>query len=204
MSYILDALRKSETERSLGDYAPAKDPAFDISDRSPSRLRSATVVAAVGAVIGLGLFWVFSSRPVEVVATLKPASPPVVSDGANSQSDNSALPPGQAHDLVRETVVPPVATVKKPLAAPPAKAIAKDDAVKFLRAMPASFRSRLPKLEINIHVFSPEQSQQILFINNHEVRPGQRVDGGAILEQITTDGAILRLDNTRFKLPRPS
>jgi len=210
MSYILDALRKSETERSLGDYAPAKDPAFDITDRAPSRLRGAAIVAVIGATAGLTLFWLFQG-PAGTIATPTTAVPPSGSVKSSAVAANSTLPPGQAGQLSRETAVPSTSTRKQSSSstarvAPPANsaAAANGDSVKFLRAMPSSFRSRLPKLEINIHVYSPDLTQQILYVNNHEVKPGQRVDGGAILESITPDGAILRLDDTRFKLPRPS
>jgi len=210
MSYILDALRKSETERSLGEYVPAKDPAFDITDRSPSRLRSILVVAAVGAAAGLGLFWLVVDRPASV-AVPSTVSPPVAGAPVGSTAEKGTAAPSQRRALAQEAIIPSAPADRKPLAAAakqsssPAPARAKEDnAVKFLRAMPATFRSRLPKLEINIHVYSPDLAQQILYVNNHEVKPGQRVDGGAVLESITPDGAVLRLDDTRFKLPRPS
>jgi len=212
MSYILDALRKSETERSLGAYAPAKDPAFEITDRSSSRLRSALIVAAVGAIGGLTLFWLFLDKPRsesgatvdQVLTATRPAATP--RESVPTAADRST------RELAQEAVVPTVHTTPKPAkrvvtttpVSPASGPQGANDDVKFLRLMPASFRSRLPKLEINIHVYSPDLSQQILFINNHEVKPGQRVDGGAVLEAITPDGAILRLEHTRFKLPRPS
>jgi len=212
MSYILDALRKSETERSLGAYAPAKDPAFEITDRSSSRLRSALIVAAVGAISGLTLFWLFLDKPRPGGGTTPDQVPTAMRPAATPRESVPTVADRSTRELAQETVVPSVRTTPKPakraITAPPVTPASgpqgANDDVKFLRLMPASFRSRLPKLEINIHVYSPDLSQQILFINNREVKPGQRVDGGAVLEAITPDGAVLRLDDTRFKLPRPS
>jgi len=209
MSYILDALRKSETERSLGAYAPAKDPAFEITDRSSSRLRSALIVAAIGAIGGLTLFWLFLDKPRSESGATPDQEPTATRPAATPLNPNPTVADRSTRELAQEAVVPSVRTTPKPTkrmvaTTPAADPQGANDDVKFLRLMPASFRSRLPKLEINIHVYSPDLPQQILFINNHEVKPGQRVDGGAVLEAITPDGAVLRLDDTRFKLPRPS
>ena len=74
----------------------------------------------------------------------------------------------------------------------------------WLSSLPQAFRSSLPPLVVNIHVYSPDQSQRILYINNRPARQGERIEGGVVVEEIVHDGVVLQYRGQRFKLPRPS
>ena len=74
----------------------------------------------------------------------------------------------------------------------------------WLSSLPQAFRSSLPPLAVNIHVYSPDRSQRILYINNRPVRQGERIEGGVVVEEIVYDGVVLQYHGQRFKLPRPS
>jgi hypothetical protein len=58
-------------------------------------------------------------------------------------------------------------------------------------------------MAVTIHVYSPQESQRILFINNHEYHKGSLIEGGVLVEAIVPDGAVLSYQGERFKLPRP-
>jgi hypothetical protein len=58
-------------------------------------------------------------------------------------------------------------------------------------------------MAVTIHVYSPQESQRILFINNHEYHQGSLIEGGARVEAIVPDGVVLSYQGERFKLPRP-
>ena len=66
------------------------------------------------------------------------------------------------------------------------------------------FRASLPPLVVNIHVYSPVESQRILYINNLPAQQGERIQAGVLVEEIVQDGIILRFRGQRFKIPRPS
>jgi general secretion pathway protein B len=74
----------------------------------------------------------------------------------------------------------------------------------WLSSLPEAFRNSLPPLNVNIHVYSPDESQRILYINNRQVQQGERIQAGVLIEEIVQDGVILRFRGQRFKLPRPS
>ena len=73
-----------------------------------------------------------------------------------------------------------------------------------MSSLPEAFRNSLPPLNVNIHVYSPDESQRILYINNRQVQQGERIQAGVLIEEIVQDGVILRFRGQRFKLPRPS
>ena len=62
--------------------------------------------------------------------------------------------------------------------------------------------THLPEMRLDIHVFSPNQSERFVFVNMRKYVEGQTLSEGAALERITADGAILNYQGTRFLLPR--
>lgn len=74
----------------------------------------------------------------------------------------------------------------------------------WLSSLPQGFRDSLPPLAVNIHVYSPDRSQRILYINNRPVQQGERIEGGVMVEEIVHNGVVLQYRGQRFMLPRPS
>ncbi|MBI3569677.1 MAG: general secretion pathway protein GspB [Gammaproteobacteria bacterium] len=77
------------------------------------------------------------------------------------------------------------------------------DSTPLLQQMPREFQHALPPLSVTIHVYSHDESQRILFINNREYRKGSEIEGGVRVEDIVPDGAVLSYRGERFKLSRP-
>jgi hypothetical protein len=55
---------------------------------------------------------------------------------------------------------------------------------------------------VNIHVYTPDESQRMLYINNRQYRRGEFI-GGVLIEDITPDGVLVNYHGVRFKLERP-
>lgn len=85
----------------------------------------------------------------------------------------------------------------------PAITAASDDSVPLLQQMPLEFQHALPPLAVTIHVYAPDPSQRILFINNREYHQGGQIAGGIRVEDIVPDGVVLSYQGERFKLSRP-
>jgi len=77
------------------------------------------------------------------------------------------------------------------------------DDTPLLQQMPQDFQRSLPSLAVTIHVYSHDESQRILFINNREYRKGSQIEGGIRVEDIVPDGVVLSFRGERFKLSRP-
>jgi general secretion pathway protein B len=216
MSYILDALRKSQRER---EPAPEAPPAavHHISIALPSRSGWIIISGVVLLLALLVAFWFFwRGIPQETPAsTVLPAVAPQPTAAAMTAAPPRALVTGR--DLAEEArVAQPFAsmpatrrkpetsagTIVTPGAAVPA-VVGSSDGIPLLQQMPLAFQRALPPLAVTIHVYAPDPSQRILFINNHEYHPGSEIAGGIRVEEIVPDGVVLRYQGERFKLSRP-
>lgn len=77
-------------------------------------------------------------------------------------------------------------------------------AIPFLRQMPSDFRRKIPDMVLNVHLYSADESENLVYINNRQYRTGERVEGKFRLEEIVEEGVVLNYDGVRFKLPRPN
>lgn len=76
--------------------------------------------------------------------------------------------------------------------------------VPFLREMPDEFRRKLPELVVNVHLYSANEAENLVYINNQQLRRGEQLEGGIRLEEIVPEGVVLSYAGTLFKLPRPN
>lgn len=207
MSSILEALRKSERERTLlrgigfGDAGRRLVPG---TDWLPWVIAAGAVVIALGIVAAVLLLRSGATTSAPGVDST-PAPSAVTGAAATPATDAAPAVTPAAPDLPEhKTSLPPLVdvTVKSP--APVAALAPASGAVRLLTAMPPEFQQRLPALTVNIHVYSPEESQRILYINNRSYRRGDEISGGVVVEEIVADGVVLQFQGQRFKLPRPS
>lgn len=234
MSYILDALRKSQQARHPGT-APRTGAVHNISLALPVSgwWIALGVVLLLGMLLAVLLFWrgTVATLPDPPAApetgapvAAAPTSAPVPA-AVEKPVPVSALPARQTApvaDLAEQARLPASApptkkiavtrTEKKPVvnrrpetiktATAPAVPLVMDD-TPLLQQMPQDFQRALPPLAVTIHVYSHDESQRILFINNREYRKGSQIDGGIRVEDIVPDGVVLSFRDERFKLSRP-
>lgn len=229
MSYILDALRKSEQERQPGTPARPGGPVHNVS--LPSRGGWLLVIGIILLLILLAaavVFWHSTVKRISSEAAVAATSPTEAPPAAPPATEPAAVipPPVMAvkrespvRDLAEQTQVPVSITSKKPRTAPRRKVAAieqrpssqadgpavllETDNTPLLQQMPPEMQRAIPPMAVTIHVYTPQASQRILFINNREYHQGSLIEGGARVEAIVPDGAILSYQGERFKLPRP-
>jgi len=230
MSYILDALRKSELERRPGAAARAqvlRDPGPALLP--PRRLAWYAVPIAGVLVLAVGAYLLLmrpadqapvtiavddatASAPVPSAPTTPPAPAaqnapvPVASPAASEAPAPKASPVRDLAEQTRIASKPAPRTVARAAAprtsAPVARTVADD--VRLLRLMPPDFQGALPQMVVNIHVYSIAEAERILYINNRQYHAGDKVRDDVVVEEIVEDGAVLSFRGQRFKLPRPS
>lgn len=206
MSSILDALKKSERQRNLG-----RDLIFrNVSPDARPRLAWLIFAGAGGLLflaVAIGVL-LFSLREDEQI----PTSVPSITVAVPEESYLAAAPESSETKPVAERELVDMAR-PAPRTNPTPKSVAsniKEDTglasgqAPWLSSLPEVFRSSLPPLEVNIHVYSTVEAQRILYINNRPVQQGERIQAGVMVEEIVQDGVILRFRGQRFKLPRPS
>lgn len=236
MSYILDALRKSQRER---DPAPPAPPGavHNITISFPDR--NGLIVAGIILLLALlgaaAFFWhntVGSVPEPAAVASVPPAAQPAPAAQAENaaaevapvspQATGPVKTPAPVQDLAEQAKVElPVVVRPKPARKPAQKQTSVVPAanpapaagpvmittaaadVPLLQQMPLEFQHALPPLAVTIHVYAPDPSQRILFINNREYHQGSQIAGGIRVEEIVPDGVVLSYQGERFKLGRP-
>lgn len=64
--------------------------------------------------------------------------------------------------------------------------------------LPLEFRSSFQVPRIDVHVYDTNPAQRFILVNLIKYRPGDRLESGALLEQITPDGVQLLFRGKRF------
>ena len=228
MSYILDALRKSEQERQPGTPVRPGAPVHNVS--LPSRGGWLLVIGVILLLFLLAAAVVFWHSTVSrisseaAVAVTSPGAAPTAAPPA-AEPVTAAPPPVTAmkrespvRDLEEQTQVPVPVISKKFRTAPRHKVAAikqrssqadgpavllETDNTPLLQQMPSEMQRAIPPMTVTIHVYSPQESQRILFINNREYHKGSLIEGGVRVEEIVPDGVVLSYQGERFKLSRP-
>ena len=206
MSFILDALKKSETERQeQGPSEFANIPASTDSPGVPRWLWVLGLLLAVNLVVLLGLLLRNDTADVEVPAA-QPVPPetttpePVPSFARELDKVRERQPAGESRP---EPIPEPAAASPEPA---PAVAAARPDFT--LRALPTVDELRadgtitIPPLHLDIHVYSEAPADRFVFINMTRYRENSRLAEGPVVSEITPEGVILDYRGTAFLLPR--
>lgn len=215
MSYILDALRKSDLQRQRGaaptlltTHVTAEAP------RQPPVLLYGVLAAALvgmGMVIGWLQPWQPpqpASAPVPAPITLEtvrkperklplrnPITPAQPAPAIASANSDAPLAAASAPAGAREKAV---ALVPGKPADRPADA-AQEQPVMNLSELPPAIQQSIPRMSIAVHAYSPKLQDRVVMINNRMMREGQELTPGLRLEQITPDGMIFSFGGYRFR-----
>ena len=206
MSFILDALRKSETERQ--QHGSGEFSGVPVSTRRrqgpPGWLWIVAVLLLVNLAVLAGIL-MRSEVAVEPVveAVAEPAAAPPTASGddfaaqvASARRNAPARAPAPLPDepVAEATPPPPAAVTTSP---------ARDTSMlPTLMELQAGGRVALPELHVDIHVYSEAAADRFVFINMVKHKEGSRLPEGPLVEQITPDGVILEHNGTSFLLPR--
>lgn len=220
MSFILDALKKSESER----QRQAGPALLEMRIVRPSRqLPIWALVVGVLLIISVGaLAWrVFKPAPAPASApatastapsaTAPPAAtvPSTPATASNVQGPQAVAPlaAGTAAATGPEATQPQPAAVAadgnpadtEPAVAPPAGSLRDNGGASNLRSY-AELGGSLPELRLDLHVYSPNPAERYAFINMHKVREGDLTPEGVQVKEITREGVVLDYRGTEFIL----
>jgi general secretion pathway protein B len=214
MSFILDALRKSETERQhKGTAEFANVPTSDgRREGPPAWLWVLGVLLLVNLAVLVGIFLRSDvGKPEPVAATSPPAQSAVETRAEEEPRENFASRVAAAREnapAIEEPSPPveetPATTNSLPIAAPVSSPAAprSTGALPTIHEVLAQGRVSLPDLHVDIHVFSEVASDRFVFINMNKHKEGSQLAEGPLVEEITPDGVVLSMNGTTFLLPR--
>ncbi len=172
MSYILDALRRSEAERASA-RAPTVTAVVEADQRPPRQRWLWWLLPANAAFVGIVLWSVTVDRPA-----------PQSSDPPRSiQPPAARAEPGPAPQRLLQTR--PDATARATL---PEQALAEP------------LRSRIARLSFSTHIYADDRAMRSVSIDGQRLREGQSSDAGYRVAEITPDGVVLEIEGLRVAI----
>ena len=219
MSFILDALRKSEIERqrqsgpSMAEFPVARE-----DRRLPVALIAIGFLLAVNLAVVLFFMLREERAPAPEAATASPAAqapagnpPAAVAHGEPAPQSALESQLG-AQEAVEEPpavyygdmpTLPPDAP--DPTLVPDAQGASPSVIYENAPAPEGSaggVPSGLPELSVDLHVFAADPAKRAVFINGRRYTQGATIAEGPVVEEITREGATLSWRGRRFTLPR--
>lgn len=178
MSYILDALKKSEQEREQGAVPTLRTlRRVDSNDR---RLRQGVLIGGIVFVAVAAAAWFIGSRLYQAVVTPRPpvASESIAEPAASKPQSATIDTPEPADKLQAaeqaETPDPAASTRVGNLGEPGPDA-----------------RARVAGLSVNAVSYSEAPERRFVMLNQRIVRESEMVSDGIIVNRITPEGVIL-------------
>jgi len=212
MSFILDALKKSETDRQQQAGAEFSNvPSSSAGDRPSLKWVWILVgLLAINFAVLLGILLRLDSPAQAPVATPPPASVPAESAVADPPSFEEQIARAREREADRELAAAAVPD-DTPTVSAPATTTAPQPATTTTRTSPRvmtidelrlSGALQIPELHLDILVYSEVPEERFAFINMVKQREQSTLDEGPVVSEITPEGVILDYRGTKFLLPR--
>jgi general secretion pathway protein B len=195
MSFILDALRKSETDRQQKGSAEFTGvPTSNSREKPPRWLWGLGLLLAINVVVLLGLLLRPDAQP--AVATTAPPAQAI--EAAPVAKDEFASQVAAARENAPPREAPrPTAPEAMPRAMP-----VSSNSLPTIHELVANGTIVLPELHVDVHVYSEVQEDRFVFINMNKHMEGSRLAEGPLIREITRDGVVLDQNGITFLLPR--
>lgn len=210
MSYILDALKKSDQQRQLG--ATPTLQAAQVTVAAPKRplFIYYGLLAAVLLGAGIAIGWLRPWQPVQPPAVTEPVA--AISPISISQQVASAplTAPPELPGAIKPNNPAPVNSGTPGAAAPiPDKSMPDNSAsiagdTQEHKAipydeLPVPIQREIPAMTVQLHSYSSKPGERLVYINSSRLREGDSLMPGLKLEQITPDGMIFSYKGYRFQ-----
>ena len=216
MSFILDALKKSESERQRQSVPGLMD-----ARQARPRPRLPVWAIAICGLLGLNVV-------VLVVVLLRHGTPAPAAPRAAAHTE-AAVPPATSPPPAAATAhfspldaapvyAPEIPVLEGPVdnagPANPARHRAEpvlraadtraenDEVLPEISELSLSGPQALAELHLDVHVFATNAADRFVYINMRKYREGSVLPEGPTLERIRRDGVVLNYQGLRFLLPR--
>ena len=211
MSFILDALKKSENDRQEQGSAEFSSVPASSGNKGPARwLWLLAALLAVNFAVLIGILLkpdaAIESEPVTA------ATEPPVDATASPVAEVSTSFEEQVADAIEDRPVTmpaaqttrdnTVATAITPAPQTVAQLATRSANIPTIDQLRLDGSLQLDELHLDIHVYSDDPAERFVFINMDKHREDSRIDEGPVVREITPDGVILEHQGRRFLLPR--
>jgi general secretion pathway protein B len=204
MSFILDALKKSETERQ--EQTGAEFSNVPSSSGEPQSFRWLWILALLLLVNVIVLFGILlrDDEATDVAAPVE-RTPVEQSQPASSSFEDRVAEARESQPVPDTTTTEPSTSQSAntaPVEAPPQAVAQSRPRLMTIDELRLNGTLQLPELHIDIHVYAEDPAERFVFINMKKQRKNSQLDEGPVVAEITTDGVILKHQGSTFLLPR--
>ncbi len=217
MSFILDALKKSESDRQRN----ANPGMYELKVAVPrARFPAWAVILALllGINLLVGVWYLMKTdqptqpRSTETAATTlpppapqAPAAAPVTPEAERTDIARGIFNPADFEPAVEPEKAPPAAVRTAPRETRPPAASARRPATQGLPSRDDLILEgvTVPDVSMSLHVYDPDPARRFAFINGNRTQEGAVLPNGILVQSITPDGAILLWQDRRFLLALP-
>ncbi len=207
MSFILDALKKSESERQQQSGAEFSSVPSRPADRQS--LKWLWILAAlllVNVVVLMGILLRPGAPPAPPVDVVTPANEaaPAGTAASPEPSFEEQVAEAKQRQAEREQATAASPAEPQPVAVTQAPAPQQSSSrrVLTLDELRVTGALQITDLHLDIHVYSDDPAERFVFINMVKHRERSRLDEGPVVNEITPDGVILDYEGMTFLLPR--
>ncbi len=203
MSYILDALKKSDQQRQRG--ATPTLPSTQATVAAPKQSSSVIygVLAAVLLCAGVAIGWLHPWQAEQPAPAVEPlAARPAISNTNQTVLVPRPVQPAMTGKPEQMLSAPNLAPATQAIAIKePANPATVDQGQKApnLSDLPLAIQQEIPDMRVQLHSYSNKSVNSIVSINSRMMKEGESLAPGLRLEQITPDGVILSYKGYRFQ-----
>ena len=212
MSFILDALKKSESDRQRN----ANPGMYELKVAVPrARFPAWAIILALllGINVLVGIWYLMKTdQPTELgraetaTTTLPaPAAAPVTPEVERTDIARGIFNPADFEPAVEPEKAPPAPARTEPREARIPAASARRPATQGLPSRDDLILEGIsvPDVSMSLHVYDPAPARRFAFINGNRVQEGAVLPNGIQVQSITPEGAILLWQDRRFLLALP-
>jgi general secretion pathway protein B len=218
MSFILDALKKSEIERQRQSMPGLMDtPAAGRRSRLPLWVVLLAVLLAVNiAVLIVILMRNGAAAPTSNLKKHADAAPVAEQPPAAAEHFSPLSPaPVYAPEIPATSVDAPHAIAQRSAprsAQRRADPVLNDEGAQeddgevlpTINEINLTGSQALPELHLDVHVYATKPADRFVYINMRKYHEGNTLPEGPVIERIRRDGVVLNYRGLRFMLPRQS
>lgn len=181
MSFILDALKKSEKERALGAVSTLRSTKFSREGVTPLSwfLVSLVVITLVVALFGMKYLWKVSPQ----IVSSNPTADDLWETPVLTKPDSGTEQRGKAWRTRHDQRYPKPAELQDPV---------------DVSDLDPSIQGRLSDLSINALSYSDNQSKRFVMINQSIFKEGDELGNGFSIEEITISSVIFKYGSLRI------
>ncbi len=214
MSYILEALKKAQAERQLGNaptiHAPqavTPAPAAAAANRKPLfiGLGAGALVVVAGALV------LWRPAPAPAPQTVTQRAPAAPAPETLVVSAPPAPPPAPVRERASTPAPTPAPTIAAhapapsrpapvPVPAAPVARAAPEDSLPFLQQLPDAQQRDIPRVTFGGYMYSANAADRLLIVDKALRHEGEEVAPGLVLEKLLPKAAVMNFRGIRYRV----